>query len=70
MRTIELYTQNIIFNCGNIKDYNVMIHGKNFDFDQPVQSSVRRYANIRKIATGQQSMGSTDFEFQKRDPKL
>ena len=53
MRTIELYTQNIIFNCGNIKDYNVMIHGKNFDFDQPVQSSVRRYDDIRKIATGQ-----------------
>ena len=46
-----------------------MIHGKNFDFDQPVQSSVRRYDNIRKIATGQQSMGSTDFEFPEKRPK-
>ena len=29
-----------------------MINGKNF-FDQPVQSSVRTYDNIQKIATGQ-----------------
>ena len=29
-----------------------MIDGKNF-FDQPVQSSMRTYDNIRKIATGQ-----------------
>ena len=35
-----------------IKDYNVMIDGKNF-FDQPVKSSVRTYDDIRKMATGQ-----------------
>ena len=35
-----------------IKDYNVMIHGKKF-FDQPVKSDMRRYDNIRKIATSQ-----------------
>ena len=29
-----------------------MIDGKNF-FDQPVQSSMRTYDNIRKIAKGQ-----------------
>ena len=35
-----------------IKDYNVMINGKNF-FDQPVKNDLRTY-NIRKIATGQE----------------
>ena len=35
-----------------MKDYNVMIDGKNV-FDQPVKCSVRTYDNIRKIATGQ-----------------
>ena len=35
-----------------IKDYNVMIDGKNF-FDQPVKNDKVTYENIRKIATGQ-----------------
>ena len=35
-----------------IKDYNVMIDGKNF-FDQPVKNNKVTYGNIRKIATGQ-----------------
>ena len=35
-----------------IKDYNVMIDGKNF-FDQPINSKHKTYENIRKIATGQ-----------------
>ena len=35
-----------------IKDYNVMIDGKNF-FDQPVKYNKVTYENIRKIATGQ-----------------
>ena len=35
-----------------IKDYNVMIDGKNF-FDQPVKRSMRTCVYIRKIATGQ-----------------
>ena len=34
-----------------IKDYNVVIDGKNF-FDQPVNSDKVTYENIRKIATG------------------
>ena len=34
-----------------IKDYNVMIDGKNF-FDQPINSMNKTYENIRKIATG------------------
>ena len=35
-----------------IKDYNVMIDGKNF-FDQPINSMTKTYENIGKIATGQ-----------------
>ena len=35
-----------------IKDYNVMIDGKNF-FDQPINSMTKTYENIRKITTGQ-----------------
>ena len=34
-----------------IKDYNVMIDGRNF-FDQPINSITKTYENIRKIATG------------------
>ena len=34
-----------------IKDYNVMIDGRNF-FDQPINSINKTYENIRKIATG------------------
>ena len=33
-----------------IKDYNVMIDGKNF-FDQPINNNIKTCENIRKIAT-------------------
>ena len=36
----------------DIKDYNVMIDGKNF-FDQPVKNDKVTYENIRKISNGQ-----------------
>ena len=35
-----------------IKDYNVTIDGKNL-FDQPINSKLKTYENIRRIATGQ-----------------
>ena len=35
-----------------IKDYNVMIDGRNF-FDQPINSMNKTYKSIRRIATGQ-----------------
>ena len=35
-----------------VKDYNVMIDGKNF-LDQPVKNNKVTYENIRKIPTGQ-----------------
>ena len=35
-----------------MKDYNVMIDGRNF-FDQPIKNDFKTYDNIRKAATGQ-----------------
>ena len=34
-----------------IKDYNLMINGRNFSY-QSVKNNLRTYDNIRKIATG------------------
>ena len=42
-----------------IKDYNVMIDGKNF-FDQPIKND-KTYQNIRKSATGQGDDYTTSF---------
>ena len=48
----EQVKNDIYFPNVEIKDYNVMIDGKNF-FDQPVKNNKGTYENIRKIATGQ-----------------
>ena len=47
-------TSNKIFCIPNteMKDYNVMIDGKNV-FDQPIKDNKVTYENIRKITTGQ-----------------
>ena len=42
-----------------IKNYNDAIDGKNF-FDQPINSNLKTYENIRKIATGQGDHYTTD----------
>ena len=42
-----------------IKDYNVMIDGKNF-FDQPVKNDKVIYKNIKRCATGQGDDYTTD----------
>ena len=56
-----------------IKDYNVMIDGKNF-FDQPINSMTKTYENIRKIATGQGDDNTTgcllDYSYFKENYKL
>ena len=48
MKMIEHHTHYL--SHVEIKDYNVMIHGKSF-LDQPI--NIKTYENIRKIATGQ-----------------
>ena len=52
MKMIEHHIQ-IRYNLPKveIKNYNVMIDGKNV-FDQPINSKLKTYENIRKIATG------------------
>ena len=37
---------------GIIKNYNVIINGKNF-YDQPIDSGIKWYKEIRKLTTGQ-----------------
>ena len=56
-----------------IKDYNVMIDGRNF-FNQPVQNDLKIYDDIRKIATAQgddyRTGCSLDFPYFKKYYKL
>ena len=49
---IEHHTRLIIFQKVEIKDYDVMIDGRNF-FDQPIDSMTKTYGNINKIAIDQ-----------------
>ena len=37
---------------GIIDNYNVIMNGKNF-YDQPIDSNIKRYEEIKKLATGQ-----------------
>ena len=45
-----------------IKDYNVMIDGKNF-FDQPINNMFKTYENIRQIAIGHGDDYTTGYRF-------
>ena len=51
MMHTEQVTIDIFLPTLEIKDYDIMVDGKNV-FDQPVKNSLRTYEN-RKIATGQ-----------------
>ena len=56
-----------------IKDYNVMIDGRNF-FDQPINNMSETYKNIRKIATGKGDDYTTgcllDYPYFKKNYKM
>ena len=56
-----------------IKDYNVMIDGRNF-FDQPINSVTKTYENIRRIAAGQGDDYTTgclfDYTYFNEDNKM
>ena len=56
-----------------IKDYNVMIDGKNF-FDQPINNNLKTYENIRKIATGKGDDYTTgcllDYSYSKENYRM
>ena len=63
----------IVFPKVEIKDYNAMVDGKNF-FDQPINSDLKTYENIRKIATGQGDDYTTgcllDYSYFKENYKM
>ena len=40
------------FPRGEIKNYNVLIDGRNF-YDQPINDLIKQYDEIRKVSTGQ-----------------
>ena len=45
---------------GIIKNYNVIINGKNF-YDEAIDSNIKRYEEIRKLTTGQGEDYTTEF---------
>ena len=46
------YRKKYYLSTVEMKDYNVMIDGRNFS-DQPIKNDSKAYDNIRKIAAGQ-----------------
>ena len=58
---------------GKVKDYKVMINGKNF-FDQPIKSYIKTYENIQNITTGQGDDSTTgclvDYIYFKKHYKM
>ena len=46
-KTRRYYSPKVI-----IKNHNVIINGKNF-YDQPINSDIKRYEQVRKLTTGQ-----------------
>ena len=57
----------------DITSYNVLIDGKNF-YGQPINDSIRKYDEIRKIATGKGDNYATgcllDYDYFKKDYQL
>ena len=57
----------------DISSYNVLIDGRNF-YDQPINDSIRKYHEIRKIATGKEDNYATgfllDYDFFKKNYQL
>ena len=59
--------------CVDITSYNVLIDGRNF-YDQPINDSIRKYEEVRKIATGKGDNYATgcllDYDYFKKDYQL
>ena len=48
---VEKVTKQYYFSTVEIKDYNVMINGRNF-FDQPIKNDFKTYDNITESGQG------------------
>ena len=46
----QFKTRRYYLTKGRIKNYNVIINGKNF-YDQPIDSDIKRYKEIRQLTT-------------------
>ena len=59
--------------CVDITSYNVLIDGRNF-YDQPINDSIRKYEEVRKIATGKGDNYATgcllDYDYFKKNYQL
>ena len=59
--------------CVDITSYNMLIDGRNF-YDQPINDSIRKYDEIRKIATGKGDNYATgnflDYDYFKKNYQL
>ena len=59
--------------CVDIASYDVLIDGRNF-YDQPINDSIRKYDEIRKIATGKGDNYTTrcllDYDYFKKNYQL
>ena len=69
----RLTEKNFCLPKGIIKNYNVIINGKNF-YDQPMDSDIKRYEEIRKLKTRQDEVYTTgyllDYEYVKNHYKV
>ena len=46
----QFKTRRYYLTTGRIKNYNVIVNGKNF-YDQPIDSDIKRYKEIRQLTT-------------------
>ena len=69
----ETVIENICFSRANITNYNVLIDGRKF-YNQPINDQIKKYEEIRKIATGQGDDYTTgcllDYQYFKDDEQL
>ena len=69
----DLKLEDIIYQKDIISNYNAIINGKNFH-NQPIDSDIKRYEEIRKLATGQVEDYTTgcllDYDYTKNHYRL
>ena len=69
----ETVIENIFFSSVNIINYRVLIDNRKF-YDQPVNDQIKKYEEVRKIATGQRDNYATgcllDYQYFKDDEQL
>ena len=69
----EIVTENIFLPRVDIKDYNILIDGRNF-YDQNISDDFKKYKELRKVMTGRGEYYTTgsllDYDFWKNNYKL